>query len=597
MAAARAIIRAGAILFFLLTLCLCALSQGSFLSKRITLDIPECSLEVALEEIGKAAGFSFSYDADLIPADKQVSLKVINTQVGALLEDMLGRGIRPKEIGNHVILVRSREEAREKQAYPDITISGIILDASNREPIREATVFQVEYSRSAISADDGRYRLIIPTGRKVMSLTYCKAGYRDTVIFIGQDTEIQVSVLLRPIGPGLTRITPIPGAMVPLSIDSLAIVNWMVPRETMINVQNIEVRSSRVLQFSAIPALGSNGRVSGSLTNRFSINLLAGYNGGVKGVELGGLLNINRNHMTGFQLGGFGNIVGGRSKGMQVGGLFNFDLGRFEGLQMAGLLNYIPDTLHGCQLTLGANIATGRCEGWQLALLCNVAKKDVRKVQAAGLANYARNVYGVQISSVLNIARNHNDGAQIALVMNYATIVNGLQLGLINISNTIERGIPIGIFSYVQEGYHPVEISGNEIFYGNAAFKSGTRNFYNIVQFGVGGDYKMQIAYGLGTIFKLVNKLSANLDASAAFVYHPTGTVYHGLLLKLSPALDLQFAKHFAVFLGPTLNYYLFPKDEPNATDRGLSQYDFYFRSTQNASIQMWIGISAGVRL
>lgn len=596
MAAARAIIRSGIILFVLLTICGGAFSQESFLSKRITLNIPQCSLEIALDEIGEAGEFRFSYDADLIPADKQVSLNVRNEKVGDLLEDLLGKDIRPREIGNHVILVRNRAEAREKQAFQDMIVSGMVLDASNREPIREATVFQVEYNRSAISAGDGRYRMVVPTGKKVMSLTYCKAGYRDTIIFIGQATECQVNVLLRPVGPGLTRIAPIPGAMVPLSIDSLRILNWMVPRETMINVQNLEVRTSRALQFSVIPALGSNGKVSGSHTNRFSINLFAGYNGGVKGVELGGLLNINKTRMTGVQFGGLGNIVGGKINGMQVGGLFNFDLGRFEGLQMAGLLNYIPDTLHGCQLTLGANVVTGRCEGWQLALLCNVAKKDVLKVQAAGLVNYARNVYGVQIGSLLNIARNHNDGAQIAVLMNYATIVNGLQLGLINISNTIERGIPIGLFSYVQEGYHLLEISGNEIFYGNVAFKSGTRNFYNFVQFGVGSDYKLLGAYGIGSIFSLTNKLSVNLDASAGFVYHPTGTVYHGLLLKFNPALEMRFAKHFAIFLGPSYNFYLFSKGEPSATPRGLSNYDFYFRSTPNASIQMWIGGTLGVR-
>jgi hypothetical protein len=228
--------------------------------------------------------------------------------------------------------------------------------------------------------------------------------------------------------------------------------------------------------------------------------------------------------------------------------------------------------------------------------LLNLTLRDVRHVQIAGLANYGRFVDGVQIAGLVNVARMSNSGVQVAGLLNYATTVNGLQLGIVNVSNTVERGIPIGLFSYVQQGYHLFELSGNEIFYGNVAFKSGTRSFYNFVQFGMGSDYKLQGSYGIGTIFTLKKKLSMNLDASAGFVYHPTDTVYHGLLLKFNPSLEYRFAKHFAVFAGPAYNFFLFPKGDPSATPRGLSNYDFYFKSTENASIQMWIGGVAGIR-
>jgi hypothetical protein len=324
-----------------------------------------------------------------------------------------------------------------------------------------------------------------------------------------------------------------------------------------------------------------------------------------------------------------GNIVGGAGKGWQIGGLFNFDLGKFDGVQIGGLFNYVPDTIIGVQIGGLANILTGQikgvqvgglanivthnCDGWQIAGLMNLTlmdmKKvqlaglmnltlmDVKKMQIAGLMNWGRNMDGVQVAGLVNIARRQNSGVQIAGLVNYATIVHGVQLGLINISNTVEKGVPIGLFSYVQEGYHLFELSGNEIFYGNVAFKSGTRAFYNFVQFGMGGDYKLQGSYGIGTIFTLKKKLSMNIDASVGFVYHPTDTVYHGLLLKFNPAIEYRFARHFAIFGGPAYNFFLFPKGEPSATPRGLSSYDFYFESTENASIQMWIGGVVGIRL
>ena len=133
--------------------------------------------------------------------------------------------------------------------------------------------------------------------------------------------------MLYPKEKELTRVTLISGAVREFGIDSMAFVNWIVPRVIRVNSANLVVRKSRTFQGSVIPFVGSNWKVSGSITNRISFNLLAGYSGGVNGFELGGLLNIDRDAVRGFQIGGLGNIVGGNATGMQIGGLFNFNLG------------------------------------------------------------------------------------------------------------------------------------------------------------------------------------------------------------------------------------------------------------------------------
>ena len=589
------------------------MAQATYLSRKVSLDIPSCSLEGALIEIGKAADFRFSYDANLIPGKRQVRVKANNTPVNSLLREILGKDVRSKEVGNHVILVRNGPQAREKQAFPSIRLSGTIRDASDRRPLVNATVYEVENSYSAITSGDGSYKIILPSGKKIRSLSFCKSGYGDTVIFIRQSSDCRADVMLRPLSVPLARMNALPGSLKISGTDSLGIVSWLVPRESMVNAQNLEVRTSRTFQASVIPYIGTNWKVTGSITNRFSLNLLAGYTGGLKGVEVGGLLNITRNRISGVQIGGLGNIVGGQASGWQIGGAFNFDLGKFDGVQIGGLLNYVPDTISGVQVTGCANIVTGRikgvqiagltnivtqhCDGWQISGLLNLSVQDVKQVQIAGLVNYGRNMDGVQVAGLINIARRQNNGLQIAGFVNYATIVHGLQIGLINISNTVERGVPVGLFSYVQDGYHHIELSGNEIFYGNVGFKSGTKTFYNFVQFGIGSDYKLHGSYGIGTIFTLKKKLSMSMDASAGLVYHPTDTVYRGLLIKFNPALEYRFAKHFAIFGGPAYNFFLFSKGQPSATPRGLSTYDFYFSSTANASIQMWIGGVVGIRL
>ncbi|MCX6266393.1 MAG: hypothetical protein NTW16_03420, partial [Bacteroidetes bacterium] len=600
-------------IFFLMNLSGAMLvAQTNYLSRRVSFDLPNCTLEVALREIGKAGNFRFSYDADLIRGSQMVRLKATNTPVNKLLRDILGKDVRPREVGNHVILVSSKKAGQEKTPFPDIRVDGNILDAFDRKPLADVTVYEVVNKKSAITTESGVYKLVIPSGKKVRALTYCKSGYADTIVFIWQASRQQVDVLLRPVEVSLSRIAVLPGLVTVNVTDQMGLVQWLVPRETMVNSQNLEVRSSRTFQASVIPYIGTNWKVTGSITNRFSLNLLAGYTGGLNGLEVGGLLNISRNTIRGLQIGGLANIAGGRGKGCQIGGLFNFDFGQFEGVQVGGLFNYVPDTISGLQVGGLANIITGRikgiqisglanivtnnCDGWQMSGLLNLTLKDIRKVQISGLVNYGNNLDGLQLAGLINVSRKHNNGVQIAGFLNYSTFVHGVQIGLINVANTVERGVPIGLFSYVQNGYHLFEVSGNEIFYGNVAFKSGTRSFYNFVQAGIGSDYKLQGSYGVGTILKIAKKFSLNVDASAGFVYHPTDTIYHGLLLKFNPALEFRLVKHFAIFMGPSYNCFVFSKGKPSATSRGLSTYDFYFKSTENASIQMWIGGVLGVR-
>jgi hypothetical protein len=578
----RIIIITVAFLFFSLWMGTSGVAQTRHLAKKITLNLSSVPLDQALMAIEKEGNFSFSYNADLLNSKKIVSVHAENTNVDKILKDLLGKQFGNKEVGNHVILVRNKPDpGDEKDRKEEYTISGVIYDAATRKRLPDATVYEVEKKNSALSSATGSYAVNIPGGKAIRGLCYCKAGFIDTIIFVKPSVNQKIDVLLQPKEKELTHLALISGPVREFGIDSMAFVNWIVPRVIRVNSANLEVKTKRTFQGSVIPFVGSNWKVSGSITNRISFNLLAGYSGGVDGFELGGLLNMDRNDVRGFQIGGLGNIVGGNAKGMQLGGLFNFNLGKLKGFQLGGLANYVADTITGLQL----------------GGLCNVMTSKIRGAQIGGLVNVVtNNLDGWQVAGLVNVAVNRNRGVQIAGLLNYAGTVSGLQLAVFNVAKRVDSGVPIGVFSYVHKGYHLFEISGNEVFYGNIAFKTGVRAFYNIISAGIGGDYKLNISYGIGTIFTLKKKLSMNIDGLAGFVYHPTGVNYRGLLCKFSPSLEYRFAKHFAMFLGPVYNCYVFPKDEPNATARGLSSYDFYYSSTPNTTIQMWIGGVFGFR-
>jgi hypothetical protein len=524
-----------------------SLAQERLLKKRVTLSCQSCTPEYALEQLSRASGISFSYNADILPSGALVTVNMFNISADQVIKNILGQEILAKEVGHHVILMNPISQKKFGSGALDIT--GVISDSETGMPLAGVTVYDIVRKNSTISGSNGKYRLTIPVKKTDPGLVFCKRGYQDTVVFTGLSGNTHKNIMLRAVPAIPEYLAPRAADLFDIQEDSPSSIRWFIPGEVRINAENLQIGDLRTFQVSLLPFVGTNWRVSGSVTNRFSMNILAGYTGGLHGFELGGLLNVTRNHVRGIQICGIGNVVGKKVQGIQVAGVVNVTSDSVKGTQVAGVVN------------TGSGIIDG--------------------VQVAGLLNVSsRKIYGMQIAGILN----------------YAKTLNGVQLGMINIAKWVEKGVPVGLFSYVQEGYHLFEFSSNEIFYGNVAFKSGTRHFYNFFQLGAGSDFKFQGSYGLGTMFTISGKMSVSIDASAGFVLHPVDTVYHGLLLKAYPAFEYRFARHFTLFGGPSWNFFLWSKGEPSATPRGLSPYDFYFRSTEHASIQMWFGIVAGIR-
>lgn len=553
------------LIFLLLILSVGLHAQQAALRKKITYDCHACDLEFALRHIGQRAGMKFSYDATLIPVDKKVTISANNEEVGKVLRDLLGNQVKAHEVGNHVILVRNRDKTSVTTDFPEMRVTGVVLDGSTRKPLVDVTIYETENRKSTLTDINGSFTLMLPSGKKLRGLSFCKSGYLDTVVFIRQQYCQKISMILWPEISWPHRLESRQAALYIHHPESAGLIQALVPREALINARNLDIRSDRPFQISLIPYIGTNWKVSGSVTNRFSLNVLAGYSGGLDGVEIGGLLNMTRNVASGVQIAGLANYVEGTNDGVQIGGLVNFVGKTTESVQVAGLVNYGKGRFDGVRVAGLVNISNDSSNGVQIAGLFNLDNRCARGVQLAGLVNYSR-------------------------------VLSGVQLGFINVASTVESGAPIGFFSYVSDGYHLFELSANEIFYANLSFKSGTKAFYNIFQVGIGDNLKFQGAYGIGTAIQLSRKMALNVESTAGFVLHPTDTVYHGFQLKVIPAVEYRFAKHLALFAGPSWNFFLWSKDKPSATPRGLSPYDFYFKSTENASIQMWIGGVAGIR-
>ncbi len=345
---------------------------------------------------------------------------------------------------------------------------------------------------------------------------------------------------------------------------------------------NFRYRSAQITLFSP---LGTNAFKSGRTINHFSVNILAGYSAGVKGLEVGGLINVVRRDVFGIQLAGLGNSAGWSLTGVQAAGLYNLARHSSEGGQFAGLINVIGGGAYSVQ---GAGLA-------------NIVARNQRGLQAAGLINLTGyTMTGAQFAGLVNIAGREVRGIQLSALVNYTKRLNGIQIGLINIADTVERGVAIGFLSFSKNGYHKWELGANESLSTTLGFKTGSQHFYNIFSVGVRwqeAPLVWAVGYGLGTEWNLGQKATLNLDAMAWYLNEGEAwTDELNLLNKLQLNLGWRLSERMTLFGGASLNVRI-------REQGGQSSFDFSFPgnlfefSDGDIFTNVYPGFQVGIRI
>jgi hypothetical protein len=309
--------------------------------------------------------------------------------------------------------------------------------------------------------------------------------------------------------------------------------------------------------------------------------VFGGYTGGVNGLELGGLFNIDKKNVQYAQVGGLFNIVGGQVKGLQIGGLNNTVLDSVKGLQIGGINNMVK----------------GRLIGLQIGGVYNHVSNKVSGLQLAGVSNFAKEkVHGLQIAGVANVSWKEMDGVQIGGVFNYAKKLKGVQIGLINIADT-SAGYSIGLINIVLKGYHKLSFSTNEILNTNVAFKTGNSKLYSILQGGLNVSNNEKIysfGYGLGSELMLSKTFSINPELTSQYLYLGSWN-YLNLLNKAHLNLNIKLGKYVSLFGGPSFAvYYSGQNTSLPGYKWGIppARYRIYDLGT---NVKGWLGWNGGI--
>jgi hypothetical protein len=558
------------------------------LERSVTISFTNEKIDVILSRLSQQGKFTFSYNPAILDAGRAYNGTFTNKSVREILNQLFGGLIQYKEKGNYIILTRAPTPAQKTATEKALIISGYVVNSNTGEKIPEVSIYDKKTLTAVISNSFGYFKLKIDKPSEVNAIVFNKRTFKDTLINVPKGEDRFITMLMNP--EIVITVSP------PEEIDSVQqepIVKEEPGekesepmKESQVNMLNIKDTLYSEFQVSFVPFVGTHHMLSGNVISDYSINILGGYNFGVRRLEVGGIFNINRGDVQHAQLAGVFNAVNGNVKGFQGSGTFNLVRGSVEGVQMAGTMN----------------INLGGTEGPQFAGVMNVSTSASRGAQFAGVMNVQVQDYkGSQFAGVLNVATHHISGTQIAGVVNYGTHVRGSQIGLLNISDSI-RGVPIGLLSYVRSGYHKIELSSDEIFYTNLAFRTGIRQFYNIFSASIKpddfGDPFWAMGYGIGTAPRLSNWLYLNFDLQSSHVSQGHLEESLSLLNKVYLGFDFQVSRKFSITAGATLNGYLTDREEeyPSIFSSYTPRIIYDEDVGDTSHLQMWWGWKVGLR-
>jgi hypothetical protein len=404
----------------------------------------------------------------------------------------------------------------------------------------------------------------------------------------------------------------------------------------------------RKVRVTLLPGLSTNGVDAPRYSAKYSLNLLAGYHGGLDGYELGlvninryfskgvqaGLINASGGEMSGVQLSGFGNLSSGPLSGLQISGMGNISGSEMQGIQLAGFTNVSTLGMQGIQLAGMMNISQGM-QGMQFAGIGNLSGKDIQSMQFAGIfnlsggdsqgllfsgitnitggstqgltmsgiANLSQDFQGIAGAGIVNLSQSFQ-GIQFAGVANIAEEGQGIQIGLLNYADRFE-GVPVGLISYYGNGRKNLDLWFTDGGFTHLGLTLGTNPVYNKISLGfnpfVPDRDVWSLSWSIGT-YRTLDEAWNRPNLSDYFSTHDFTfqRIFDGgwsstpnAILSYKYLLGKNITPKTALYLGPSVNLQV-------SKQTGNSDYTWYSISESTRAgrdVRFWIGFTAGVRI
>ncbi len=536
----------------------------------ITISFEGLKMQESLTLLDQATERRLSFNPQILP-DRIVTADFQEASLETILKEILGCDYDLKLLGEYVIILKKKVEQKVKNTFK---LEGGIQDAETGEELKDVSIYEVNTLRSTISDQYGNFKLKART-IDLAAFAISKENYADTIIYLSRVDTFKGTIKLRK-GSKTNTLKVFREQATNLS---KGLVNFFTSDKNQLVARNVTLVDKRSIQLSVVPTIGTNLQLGSQITNNVSINMIAGYAYGVKGLEIGGVYNIDREEVRGFQAAGFGNTVGGDVKGVQIGGAINTTQDYVKGIQIAGVVNVASDSLRGLQLSGAVN-----------------KTKQLRGLQIGGVSNHTRNMTGLTIAGAANTARDLN-GVQISGFLNTAKRVKGVQLGVVNIADSVQAGIQLGILNFAKNGFLSPTVYSDEVVPLNVAFRTGMKYFYTILSAGIQPNEYWSYGMGFGSKLFTGNKRKffLNPELENLNLVEFDGEDAFAMRLRFQLKFGYQVFKRLAVITGPSLNFFLTSNlDESGNPVLDIAVNPFYSRRGSTFQ-QMWIGYTVGL--
>ncbi|MBB5217856.1 caspase family protein [Treponema rectale] len=285
-----------------------------------------------------------------------------------------------------------------------------------------------------------------------------------------------------------------------------------------------------------------------------------------------GLFNTNIYELDGILFSG-GISSTHVTRGVQAAALFN-STKSLSGVQAAGLFNVAHDT-NGVQASSIFNRARD-VKGIQAAAIFNSAHdfdgvqassifnsaRNLRGVQASGIFNAADSINGVQASAIANIAGEIN-GLQSTGIFNKADYVSesGLQLGIINYAKNLD-GIQIGLVNISDDGIFETSFSYTSNNNLRAVLTSGAKRFHSVFGFSMSAKNICRNNYSDGVTYDMIMGFGSRLEFSNLnfdFEIH-ANEIFHSDRIKEDAEDEVTYypSARFAAGFAPSSHFKIF---------------------------------------
>ncbi|MFA8300651.1 MAG: carboxypeptidase-like regulatory domain-containing protein [Hyphomicrobiales bacterium] len=623
------------------------------LDRSIVADYKGDKLENVLADMSTQAEFDYAFNSSLFNDSLKVNLNSSELTVKEALEELSDQLSISFKIRDNVVLLNPKDHQQSLKINHHI--SGVVLDQKTRLPIPGVIISDKEMGDLVITDQKGRFHIDFNAESYRFKLAFRKWGFEQKIRSINLHEDQDLTVLLSSRVDFFYKksVRKIPNGelssfkTIKLNDNEPEFSRLLLPTKS-IDLSQYDELQTKPFQVSFLPWINSNGVESQITKNRFSFNMIAGYSGSLDGVEVGLVTNAERYNVKGLQIAGFSNHVGGNLSGIQIAAFMNTALLKSTGLQIAGGANWSSKGFDGIQLAAALNVSHGAMTGLQISGFSNFSeggeglqissfwnengikqsfygsqisgfgnrvRYDIKGFQVSGGCNISNKISGSQISGFLNISKDIEGvqvsggvniskkikGAQIG-ILNVADTIRGFQIGIINFAKNLEKGVSVGIISFVRDGYKSLEFNYDILGLYNVSLKTGSSKFYNILTLGyIPNKFNVwTLGYGFGTNHKIYKNFSASVEVIKKVVN------YDGNLFKeedhyfnFNGNLNYRIGKHIEPYIGASISTHIYEDSEKSIldlTNKNAIRLKEPHVKEKNLKTVTWIGYHFGVR-